>query len=494
MYYNKKDKSIEMSKVNLKNELAQRDFMQFVKIVEPELDFTIFHKTYYTLLDLFAKGKIKRMIVSIPPQHGKSLGSSRLLPAYLLGCNPDLKIVIASYSFALAKKFGQAVQQVIVGGQFCKIFPKTKIKGMIKNDATSVRNAEEFDCVGQSGGLRLVGRESSLTGNRVDVMILDDLYKDAMEAYSPIVRENIWDWYTSVVRTRLHNDSRELIVFTRWHEDDLIGRIAQNETVYDLKSVDDISLIEPRAWIRINFEAIKETPPTGLDVRRLGEVLWSERHSIELLIEKKNLDPKVFDALYQGRPSNKEGLLYGNFKTYQVVDSPVVKRGNYTDPADKGNDFLCSICYNLCEDGNIYITDLIYTQESMESTEPMVAQMLIDSQTECCVIESNNGGRGFSRSVVRLVGIKSRVRIFSQTQRKNKESRIISNATAVTRTIIMPQNWETKWKKFSGDVRGFLQQFAANIHDDAPDVLTAIIEYETSGNNKIEVVSFTNHK
>lgn len=484
---------IELNDLRLRFAYASRNFIEFAELVEPDLEMTQFHHTYYKLLNEFALGKIRRMIVSVPPQHGKSLGSSKLLPAFMLGVNPDLKITIASYSFALARKFGQGVQQLIISKEYQKLFKETRIKEKGSGDSTAIRTADEFDCLGRSGGLRLVGRESSLTGNRVDVMIMDDLYKDAMEANSPIIRENVWDWYTSVVRTRMHNHSSELIVFTRWHEDDLIGRIGKNELIYDLTSFEQLSDIPPRAWIRINFEAIKEGRSTEIDPRDPGEALWKERHNVELLIERRSLDSQVFDALYQGRPSNREGLLYGTFKTYNKIESPIIKRGNYTDTADTGNDYLCSVCYNTCEDGNIYITDLIYTRKSMEITEPMVAKMLIDNKTEASVIESNNGGRGFSRAVSKLIDKKEKIKIFTQLQRKNKESRILSYATAVNRNIIMPNDWNLKWKIFADHLQNFQQVFHANAHDDAPDTLTAIIELETTTNNKIESVSFTSN-
>lgn len=92
-----------------------------------------------------------------------------------------------------------------------------------------LRNSEEFEIVNKKGGLKAVGRGGALTGNAVDVMIMDDIYKDYAESNSPIIREAAWDWYTTVVKTRLHNDSQELIVFTRWHEDDLIGRLEKKK-------------------------------------------------------------------------------------------------------------------------------------------------------------------------------------------------------------------------------------------------------------------------
>lgn len=488
----KKDHYIEVSvetTVQWKKELIRRNFVEFAKFVDRDLEMTIFHDTYYQLLNKFACGEIKKLIVSVPPQHGKSHGASKLLPAYLLGIDPDLKITIASYSFSLARKFGQGVQQLIAEPSYRELFPNTLLKGMAKSD-TAIRAADEFDIVGKNGGLRLVGRESSLTGNRVDVIILDDLYKDAMEANSSVIRQNVWEWYTSVVKTRMHNNSRELIVFTRWHEEDLIGKIAENELIYDIKSLKDLSQIPSRSWVRVNFEAIKESPSTDLDPRQIGEVLWPERHSLELLNEKKMVDEKVFDALYQGRPSSKEGLLYDQFKTYSKIDSPTIKVANYTDTADTGSDYLCSICYCYCEDGCIYVLDLVYTKSSMEVTEGAVAKMLIDNKIESCVVESNNGGRGFSRAVARMIYGKCKTKIFTHAQRKNKEARIISNATSVSRMVIMPNDWNVKWKLFAKDLQSFKREFTANDHDDAADALTAIVELETTSENKIESVIF----
>lgn len=489
----KKNIQISISAKGLESSRSSRSIINFAQSVESGISITDFHEQYYSLLNEFAHGRIRRMIVSIPPQHGKSLGSSKLLPAYLLGLNPALKITIASYSFALARKFGQGVQQVIFSPAYHRMFPNTMIKGMVKGETMAVRSADEFDIIGNSGGLRLVGRESSLTGNRVDVMILDDLYKDALEANSPIIRENIWDWYTSVVRTRMHNNSRELIVFTRWHEDDLVGRIGNNEMIYDLKSLSDLNNIPARAWVRINFEAIKEGFPTDLDPRKAGQALWGARHSLELLLERKSLDEKVFDALYQGHPRSHDGLLYGSFKTYTRNDSPIVKRGNFTDTADVGSDYLCSICYNLCEDGNVYVTDVVYTRSSMEVTEPMVAQMLIDNRTETAVVESNNGGRGFARSITRLTQGRSRVVVIAKVERKNKESRILSNSSMVMRIVIMPSDWRVRWKNFAKDLSGFQRIFSVNSHDDAADALTAVVELETMSENRIESVSFTSN-
>ena len=189
-------------------------FDRFARQMFPFLTVGRFHAAYYRVLEAFARGKIRRLIVTIPPQHGKSLGATTLLPAYMLGLDPELKIAIASYSASLANRFNRRVQRLIDSQAYAALFPETTVK---RAGARSeyVRTADCAEIVGHQGEVMSVGREGSLTGNRVDVLILDDLYKDAMEANSPVVRENCWEWYTSVARTRLHKVSRELVVFTR---------------------------------------------------------------------------------------------------------------------------------------------------------------------------------------------------------------------------------------------------------------------------------------
>ena len=125
---------------------------------------------------------------------------------------------------------------------------------------TYLRNSDVIEMVGHKGSLRVVGRGGALTSKTVDVMIMDDVYKDYSEGNSPIVRNAAWKWYTTVVKKRLHNKSQELIVFTRWHEEDLIGKIEKGgEKDYHpiLKVVNSIKNIPDGGWVRINFEALK---------------------------------------------------------------------------------------------------------------------------------------------------------------------------------------------------------------------------------------------
>lgn len=465
-------------------------FTDFTIKVMPSLSTDTFHGSYYRILEAFSQGKIRRLIITIPPQHGKSLGATTLLPAYLLGINPDIKIAIASYSASLANRFNKRVQRLLESPAYNTLFPETEIKRSgSRSDYT--RTADHVEIIGHSGELMSVGREGSLTGNQVDIFILDDLYKDAMEANSPIIRENCWEWYTSVVRTRMHNDSAELIVFTRWHEEDLIGSLISKEMVVEIKSWDQIDTLKSEQWLLLNFEAIKQSQPTEIDPREIGAPLWEAHHNKNLLKEKRKLDPIRFDCMYQGHPSSQEGLLYGNrFTTYTELPSDVIRYANYTDTADTGDDYLCSVCYATDHAGKIYVTDIVYSRERMEVTERTVTAMLEANLRYDVLVESNNGGRGFARAISRLC---PRLTVNWFTQSANKEARIISSATTVTGNIIMPHNWHQRWPDFAHHITTYKRSFRANRWHDAPDVLTGIIEREvySSLSKKIKALSFS---
>ncbi len=456
-------------------ETTPPSFTDFSQAVMPFIEFEDFHTTYYRILEAFAQGRIKRLIITMPPQHGKSLGATTLLPAYLLGLNPDMRVAIASYSASLACKFNRRVQRIIESKEYAEHFPETTIKRGAK-PANYIRTAEEAEIIDHQGSLLAVGREGSLTGNRVDCFILDDLYKDAMEANSPVVRENCLEWYTSVVRTRTHNNSSELIVFTRWHEEDLIGSICQKEEWEPLTRWEQLDSTPPEKWLYLNFEAIKRSPATEIDPRTEESALWNTRQSRELLLQKRALDPLRFECMYQGHPSAREGLLYGdNFRTYDSLPQGVMRKANYTDTADTGDDYLCSICYSTTTKGAIYITDVVYTREPMEVSEPLVATMLTDEGTALALIESNNGGRGFARAVAALAP-EVKIEWFHQAQ--NKEARILSNSATVVQNILWPKDWKKRWPDLAAHLTTYRRQYRSNRWHDAADVVTGIIEKE----------------
>lgn len=460
----------------------------FAGAMREELRLTPMHITYYTILEAFARGMVRRLIISMPPQHGKSEGCTRLLPAYLLGINPDLRIAIASYSDTFAKKFNREIQRIIDTPDYRTIFPDTTLNrsNVVTVTSNHLRNASEFEIVGHNGSLKVVGRGGGLTGNRVDVMILDDLYKDALEGNSPTIRDAVYEWYTSVVRTRQHNNSQELIVFTRWHEEDLIGEILKREPYVEIKSLADLRDIPHRTWAYLNFEAIKENEPSEIDPRQPGEPLWAERHSLEALNERRAFDPHTFEALYQGHPTSKFGLLYGAWQTYSELPTEIVRYANYTDTADTGDDYLCSICYVVGKDGNCYVTDVLFTKESMEVTEEATAMLLTRNNTRVAYIESNNGGRSFARTIQRLA---PRVKVEWFHQSGNKESRILSNSATVQHNIFMPADWSVRFPEFFHHLTTFRRSFKANAHDDGADAITGIAEREYQTKKRVGVLS-----
>lgn len=479
--------------------VSRRRLINFGRYINAKMECKPFHLVYYEILNRFAHGEIKKLIVQQPPQHGKSEGSSRLLPAFMLGLNPDLKICIGSYSASVAKSFNSDVQKIIDTREYRELFPDTFLSGMSGAAFNNIakRNSDLLEIVGHRGYLYVVGRGGSLTSKSVDVMIMDDLYKDYAEGNSPVIREAAWKWYTTVVRTRLHNDSQELIVFTRWNEDDIIGRIEKSgETIIEVHSWSDIQNIPKGAWVRINFEAIKTGEPTEIDERREGEPLWEEKHSLDSLIANRRLDPVQFNCLYQGNPSSVEGRLFHPFKTYIAKEEygSYIRSGCYIDVADEGSDMLCAFCYDVYKSDNVtyneqkrkfepiiyaLITDIIATDAPTEITAVTVPDMINRNGTQKVWVESNNGGSQYGKTISKK--IKATTTLFYQGA--NKESRVITASAAVNAQIIFPFGWETRFKFVHDHLEGFLRNFRANEHDDIEDALTGVYEKELADGN-----------
>lgn len=482
-----RDKISNVHVSELIKKAAKKDLYVFARKMKPELTMMNFHKVYYKILDMFAHGKIKKLIITMPPQHGKSEGSSRLLPSFMLGLNPNLKIAIGSYAATIARDFNRDVQKIIDTPEYRELFPDTYLNRTNAVTMSNVfqRNSDVLEIVNKKGGLRVVGRGGGLTSKTVDIAILDDVYKDYEEGNSPTIRRKAWRWYISVVRSRLHDDSQELIVFTRWHENDIIGRLEKLEKVITVTKWDDLNNIPEGAWIKLNFQAIKTDQHTELDNREIDTALWDGRHSLSGLLAKKNLDVIQFNCLYQGNPAGAEGKLYQSFKTYnEISDYGIpISVNNYTDTKDTGKDNLLSISYTKVRSPHLdkfkrqiyylLVKDLVYNNKGVEYNLPTVSKLINDTNTNKVNVESNNGGSIFAKMLRRHC---PRAKIDYFHQSKNKESRIISNSGLVQNHIVFPIGWETKYVKFHEDLTGFLRDFRANEHDDVADVLTGMIE------------------
>ena len=457
-------------------ELARRHLTHFTEVTYPRYSRTRQHDIYAGVLNQFAHGTIKKLIVSMPPQHGKSELSSRRLPAFMLGRDPDRQLAIASYSQTFARKFGREIRRIMADPKYRYIFPGTKLAEPADKGYTN--SADVAEVVGRSGSLILAGRGAGLTGMPVDILIMDDLYKNAEEANSPIIRDSVVEWYKSVAETRLHNDSQQLIVFTRWHQEDLVGWLESQGLVDELTHRDQLKDANPDRWLKINFPAIKVGQPTDLDPRAEGRAFWPERHSLKRLQAKQREDEEMFASMYQGDPKPSKGLLYeGGFNEYDYLPEAIVERIAYGDTADQGKDYLCLICGVKDKAQNVYVTDVLYTQDGQEVTEPLGAEMLARNLVEQAWIESNAGGRSYARNVSAILeASKARVTVRWFAQTKNKEARILTNSAGIRQKVYMPRGWRQKWPEFARHLLEFRKNFRANSHDDAPDALTGLYE------------------
>ena len=454
--------------------VPQENLLSFTRHTLPSFAPAPFHIAYYEVLTRFAMGEIKKLMITMPPQHGKSEGATRRLPAFVLGQDPDKRIAIVSYNAIKARKFNRELQRIMDDDRYYELFPQTLLAGEAsyqeqgRRSRNYARNSDECEIVGYQGSFKTIGVGGSLTGEPVDMLIMDDLYKDASSAWSPVIRQNVADWYDTVASTRLHNDSQQLLVFTRWHMEDLAGRLLEQEGVYD-------PIENPQGWLLVSFPAIQNRPPNEQDPRAEGEPLWPERHSLEKLLEIKGRSPTVFESLYQQNPQPSQGLMYEEFTCYTDLPSRSYSVA-YIDAADSGADYLCALFYKEAEDGN-YITDVLYTKDPMEVTETTLTYMLQQHQVERCHIESNNGGNLFvSNLQQRSWDMGNRLTRFNPFhQNQNKTARIFAASASVQKLIKMPLDWKKRFPKFARDLTGYLR-VGTNAHDDAPDALTGTIE------------------
>lgn len=259
------------------------------------------HRILCAYLDAFAAGKIKRLMVFMPPRHGKSEIISRRFPAYMLGRDPDCKIVLASYAASLANAMNIDVQTNMESSAYQTIFPESRIwqKGMELAGRIPKRTNEYFEMVGRKGSLKTVGVGGGLTGFGYDRGIIDDPLKNREEADSETTREAIWQWYTSVFNTR-HNteDAGVCILQTRWHEDDLAGRAQEK--------------LEAEGWKFLILPALstEESLDSKYDIRtELDIPLWPERYGLGYLNNQRNTNSRDWAALFQQTPYTEGGMI-----------------------------------------------------------------------------------------------------------------------------------------------------------------------------------------
>ena len=314
------------------------------------------HRVLGAALEEVEKGVYSRLQVSMPPRHGKTKLSSHLFPAWYVGRHPEKSIIVATYGEKFAWDHGRAVRDLIESPLYKQVFPRTRLK---VGSASQERLETE-----QGGILFFLGRGSGATGRGADVILLDDPTKDRKEADSPTIREDLWKWYTQVLQTRLMTKGgRIVIIQTRWHEDDLIGRLTDpTNSCY--------SVSEATKWRVIDMPALaREKDVLG---RKPGQALWPERFDEEYLDTIRQTDVRGFQALYQGRPTPEEGSFFKavNLRTYARMNiMPHREKLRYYAASDhavsleQGRDKTCLMVVGVDEHDQMWVQpDLFWKQ------------------------------------------------------------------------------------------------------------------------------------
>lgn len=453
-----------------KLELARREFFFYCHLKAP--DFYKYDRAF--LVDLcndlqeFMENEDEVLILNLPPRHGKSRTVGNLVE-WLLGRDPKTKIMTGSYNEMLSTTFSKNVRNSIQEEKadaekiiYNDIFPGIKIKhGDGAMNLWSLEGGYNNYLATSPGG--------TATGFGCSLMIIDDLIKNSEEAFNENVLEKQWDWFTQTMLSRLEEGGKTIIIMTRWASGDLAGRALKHYAE------------EGKRVKHITMKAVQED----------GSMLCDEILSHKSYLSKaRAMGPEIASANYQQEPIDLKGRLYSSIKTYEKLPTDLFTSiRNYTDTADTGSDYLCSINYGVYEK-EAYILNVIYTKEPMEITEPAVAKMQFENNVSIADIESNNGGRGFARAVERILKEKytsNRTRISWFHQSKNKQARILSNATWVMDHIYFPKNWADRWPEFVKAILTY-QKEGKNKYDDGPDALTGVAE--KCMNNTIDLQNF----
>lgn len=459
---------VKLNLVEIKKALARKSFFDYCNLKAP--DFYKPNRQYLVRLcnelQEFYESDDEVLIVNLPPRHGKSRTAGNFVE-WVLGNNKHEKIMTGSYNETLSTMFSKNVRNTIQEVKVDKdkivysdIFPDIRIK--YGDGAMNLWSLE-----GSYNNYLATSPTGTATGFGCTLMIIDDLIKNAQEAYNEEVLQKHWDWFTNTMLSRLEEGGKIIIIMTRWATGDLAGRALEHYK-------------EQGAKVRhISMKALQED----------GTMLCPEilsRKSYEAKCKAMGIE--IASANYQQEPIDIKGRLYTNFKTYTKL--PMDDKGNllftsirnYTDTADQGNDYLCSINYGVYN-GEAYVLNVLYTKQPMEVTEPAVAKMLYEDKVNIADIESNNGGRGFARQVERILHEKyrtNRVQINWFHQSKNKKARILSNSTWVMNHVYFPVNWKDRFPEYYEAMTKY-QKEGKNLHDDAPDATTGIAEKINAG-------------
>lgn len=450
-----------------KKEIARQSFLEFVKYTKPDYEVNWHHKAMCEILQDFAEKKIKRLIIQAPPRSGKSELVSRRLPAYILGKNPDASIITAAYGAELASMMNRDVQRIIDSPAYYELFPETTLnRSNVRtvSQGSALRNSDIFEIVGRKGVYKCAGVGGALTGMGGSFALVDDPIKSKEDADSKVMREKVWDWYTSVLYTRLEKNGSVLLTMTRWHEADLAGHLIK------------LSEKEPDAdkWTVITFPAIlDEKTDNPYETRQLGEGLWENKFSLKTLhTMKASMGSRVWQALYQQRPTAPEGTIIKRdwlrfYRELPRMDKIILSWDMAFKESDS-SDYVVGQVWGV-KGSEYYLIDQV--RDRMDFPKTIMAFKLLTkaySEAAAKLVEAKANGQAVIDVLKKEIS-----GIIPIDPKDSKESRLSSIAPLFEAgNIYYPEN-----KSFTHDNIEELISFPKAPHDDTVDATSQAVAY-----------------
>lgn len=348
-------------------ERARTNLLDFTLYTNPLYETGWFNELLFAELDQFLKdaeaGLMPRLMIFAPPRSGKSEAASRRFPAYVLGKHPNWNVIACSYSSDLANRMSRDTQRIITSPRYNEIFPETNLTLSRAGAGGAIRTAELWEIINskgdiQGGSYRAAGVNGGITGQGMNIGIIDDPAKDYKTASSPTYQEAVIDWYDTTFFTRADPKINGIIIIlTRWHKDDLAGQL--------LKKAEEGG----EQWRVVSFpmeaekHEVHELNGKKYSLRKPGEILFPERMPQSFVDKAKQRGSLVWNALYQQRPTAKGGGLIKSEWFGEYKELPPLKwRAVYGDTAQKTkevNDFSVFEHWGLGVDGYMYLIDMI---------------------------------------------------------------------------------------------------------------------------------------
>lgn len=453
---------------------ARRGILDFTLYTKPDYDGNWHHRILGAALDKLIAGEIMRLMVFMPPRHGKSELVSRRLPAYALGRDPDAQIIATSYSDDLASRNNRDTQRIIDTPEYAVLFPETRLNSSnVRSSAQGgyLRNSDMFEVVGRRGSYRSAGVGGGITGMGFNFGIIDDPIKNAQEAASKTIRDAQWEWYTTTFYTRREKDARILLTMTRWHENDLAGRLLRQAR--EDKTADQ--------WHVINFPAIAEEPVSPDDPRQIGEALWPNKYAVEELEKTRAQGAQAWASLYQQRPRAKEGAILDTslLKRIREDELPrmvrVCRRWDLAFSERDGADYVAGAKLGMDEGGRIYILHVKRLRGRWTQTKAQIVQTAQDDGQDVVVlIEANGTQLGYFQDVKSDPAMRSRI-VLPDKPEGNKEMRASVWGSRLQDGVILMVRGE--WNSALVDE---MDVFPNGEHDDQVDAVSGGYAYLVS--------------